>query len=379
MKKAAYMLYGIFFHILRLFPLRRQKVVFLMIHNSRFRGNFRYIYEEMKKRGSFTFVVLSKEQLFSVSGNGIVRAARLFWAAVRFCLVWNYHLATAEYVFLNDNFLPLAYMNFSPKARLVQLWHGVGAWKRFGLTSEQDEAVRALVRRGNQRLTHLFVSSEKVAPFYADAFGVRREIIHASGVPVTDFYFDEKEMARARERALSAFPGLAGKKVLLYTPTFRADAERDGQILERFPAEKILRELGEDWAVLFRFHPKIHPSDRIHAERCYDATDYDDVKDLYVAADVLVNDYSSTIVEFSLLRKPVYQYAYDYERYERGFYLDYWADAPGPTARGWKELADRIKDGELDEARWKRFISLQYDRLDGHAAGRVVDVLLEGK
>ena len=82
MKKAAYMLYGIFFHILRLFPLKRQKVVFLMIHNSRFRGNFRYIYEEMKKRGPFTFVVLSKEQLFSVSGNGIVRAARFFWATI---------------------------------------------------------------------------------------------------------------------------------------------------------------------------------------------------------------------------------------------------------------------------------------------------------
>ena len=59
----------------------------------------------------------------------------------RFCVVkiadWRrpgtlYHLATAEVVFLNNNFNLLAYLPFSKKTKLVQLWHGDGGWKKWG-------------------------------------------------------------------------------------------------------------------------------------------------------------------------------------------------------------------------------------------------------
>lgn len=377
MKKIAYILYGILFHIFRLFPIKKKKVVLMMIHNSQFKGNLRYVYEEMKKRDDFSFVILSKKQLFSVSGKGIMRILRMIWAGIQFYVVWNYHLATAEYIFLNDNFLPLAYMNISAKTKLIQLWHGVGAWKQFGLTTEKDKTVQSLVRKGNQRLTHIFVSSEAVVSCYEEAFGVGKEKIYVTGVPVTDFYFDEEKKAGARERVTRAFPDIQGKKVLLYTPTFREEKENDRQLLNRFPAKELLQEMGEDWVILLRLHPQVHENICLMEEHCYDATEYEDVKDLYVIADVLVNDYSSTVVEFALLHKPIYQYAYDLKEFTRGFYWDYVEHAPGPIAYNWRQLVSFLKDETLDEEKWRYFVELQYEILDGQATKRVVDVLLE--
>lgn len=348
-----------------------------MIHNSRFTGNLRYMCEEMEKRDEFTFVVLSKKQLFSVSGTGPVRVLRLMWAAVQFYVVWNYHLATAGYILLNDNFLPLAYMNLSKKTKLVQLWHGVGAWKRFGLTSEEDETVRAIVRKGNQQLTHVFVSSQSVVPCYQDAFGVSKDKIYVTGIPVTDFYFDQEKQEQAKARVYKKYPEIKGKKVILYTPTFRDDKEADRNLFQRFPARELLQELGNDWVILLRLHPQVHQNLKLSEAGCYDATKYADVKDLYVVADVLINDYSSTVVEYALLHKPIYQYAYDLDRFSRGFYWDYVEYAPGPIAYNWKELVDYLKEGTIDEERWNRFVALQYGQPDGQATKRAVDIILE--
>ncbi len=52
-------------------------------------------------------------------------------------------------------------------------------------------------------------------------------------------------------------------------------------------------------------------------------TDYSDITDLYMVADCLVTDYSSTVVEYVLLDKPIILFAYDLDKYDRGFYRDY--------------------------------------------------------
>lgn len=63
--------------------------------------------------------------------------------AFRFFIVLPYHMATAAYIFLNDNFLPLGYCFPSHKTKIVQLWHGAGAFKKFGLSTEDSEKVES--------------------------------------------------------------------------------------------------------------------------------------------------------------------------------------------------------------------------------------------
>ena len=89
--------------------------------------------------------------------------------------------------------------------------------------------------------------------------------------------------------------------------------------------------------VLARVHNLM--TDRSHAEAApgvVDVSFYRDVRELYLAADVLVTDYSSVMFDFALTGKPIVFYAYDLDRFRdeiRGFYFDLLPQAPGPVVR----------------------------------------------
>ena len=72
MKKIGYWIFGILFHLFRIFPVKNKKVVLFMVHDCKFQGNIRYVYEEMKRRQEgFQFVILSKRNILTPTGTGI--------------------------------------------------------------------------------------------------------------------------------------------------------------------------------------------------------------------------------------------------------------------------------------------------------------------
>lgn len=365
------------FCIFRVFcSVKKKKVMLWMIHDCKFQGNIRYVYEEMRKRDpEYKFVKISKRALFQTEKGGIANKIKKITGGLRFFVEVNYHLATSEYILLNDNFLPLAYMNPAKNVKIVQFWHGVGAFKRFGLSTETDENVRETVRRGNQRVTHLFVSSRQIIPYYEEAFGIARSKIFATGIPVTDFYFDEKKKRYSSERFYKKYPQLRKKKLVLYTPTFRETPKENDEIFQKFDMKKLSDALGEDWVILVRLHPQIRGTMPELPARCMDMTEYPDIKDLFIASDVLINDYSSTVVEYVLLQKPIILYAYDLDEYDRGFYNSYQESAPGILVRDMDGVIEAFSHLDVHTKRYQDFIKLQYDYLDNNATKRIVDIL----
>lgn len=116
----------------------------------------------------------------------------------------------------------------------------------------------------------------------------------------------------------------------------------------------------------------------------HDVSEYPDIADLYLAADVLVTDYSSVMFDYAHLKRPMLFFTYDLEHYRdklRGFYFDFENDAPGPLIRTSEELVSAL--GDLDKVsaeyadRYRRFQELFCDLDDGRAAARVVDLMLE--
>jgi CDP-glycerol glycerophosphotransferase (TagB/SpsB family) len=68
---------------------------------------------------------------------------------------------------------------------------------------------------------------------------------------------------------------------------------------------------------------------------------------------------------------------------ERGFYLDFPADLPGPVFETTASLADHLRAGEFDTARVEAFARASFDLADGRASERFVDLVvrpaLEGR
>lgn len=92
--------------------------------------------------------------------------------------------------------------------------------------------------------------------------------------------------------------------------------------------------------------------------------------------DILIADYSSIAVEYSLLNRPIILYAFDKDWYlskDRGFYFDYEKTAPGPIVENMQDLIDCIKNKQWDIAKVEKFAHLHNDYFDDKSAERVVD------
>jgi CDP-glycerol glycerophosphotransferase len=109
-------------------------------------------------------------------------------------------------------------------------------------------------------------------------------------------------------------------------------------------------------------------------------SDYPDIRDLYLAADVLITDYSSAMFDFAVTSKPIVLFPYDLDEYRdavRGFYFELDAEAPGPLCQTTHGVIDAIRDLDSVHAahaeRYVRFRERFCPFDDGTAAARVVD------
>jgi CDP-ribitol ribitolphosphotransferase len=261
---------------------------------------------------------------------------------------------------------------------VIQVWHAGGALKKFGLdTAPPNRAVEN--RFIHKYYDYAIVGSDSDVGPFASAFGMPTERVLPLGIARTDFFFDEEALGDARARVLSAYPVLADRKVVLYAPTFRgySDEKRPHQGLDA----KLLRErLGEDFVIVHKTHP-------VFAKELVDAAGYDvvigvefDINELFAVTDVLITDYSSSIFEYALMRKPLVLLVDDLESYEAdpGFYLDFERDMIGELARTSEQVAEIISLGNYDVASYEPFLARHCSNDDGHASERLVG-FLEGK
>jgi CDP-glycerol glycerophosphotransferase len=175
---------------------------------------------------------------------------------------------------------------------------------------------------------------------------------------------------------------------VLYTPTWRDDEvfEDGGRDFKLgLEPERLAQDLGDGYCLLCRLHymvsehlgPFEHPAIR-------DVSARPEVSELYLAADVLVTDYSSTMFDFAVTGKPIVFFVHDLEDFKgrvRGFYFDFEPEAPGPMLRTPAELIAAIQglDGVGDEFadRYASFRERFCHLEDGHATERVAEAALE--
>ena len=372
MKKLGYLLFALFFNISRIFSVNSRKVV---LYNGQYKGlsgNLLEIKNEIEaRRNDVKICYFEKNVMFSRNKENRLKGFFLFF------ILCHFHMATAEQVFLNDNFLPLKYCFPSKKAQFIQLWHGAGAFKRFGLSTERDRKVKGRVEKANRRITHLFVTSKQVIPYYEWAFAIPRRKIYATGVPVTDIYFDEDRIAAGKRNFYKEYPNLEGRKFVLITPTIRQSEKENAEILSHFPFERMFKILGDRWIFLIKMHPKMQNIKMPVNEYCINVTNYQQITDLFFVSEFLITDYSSTVVEYALLNKPILLYAYDLIRYDRGFYRDYREYPAGQIVETEEELLAAIRHPEDDAAKRQEFLKLHYDFFDDRSCERVLRVLEE--
>lgn len=355
------------FNFFRKWKVKKNQITLIEKLNTGGTGSLFEIKNECEKRGlPFHFNIITHAD-YEVSPRNLGGLIKLF-------TVKAFKMATSSHIFLNDNFLPLGYMKLSDETKIVQLWHGMGSFKKFGGSSETDPAVLKELKAATKNTNHILASSEHIRDNYAEAFMAPKEKVICIGCPQVDYFFREHDIDAWKGELYEKYPEMKGKKLVLYAPTFRGDEERDKKLLESFDFETFQKELGEEYFLMVRLHPQIQSA--TVPDTVANMTDYPNVRKLLCMTDILIADYSSIAVEYSLLNRPIILYAFDKEWYlseDRGFYFDYEKTAPGPIVENMQDLIDCIKNKQWDIAKVEKFAHLHNDYFDDKSAKRVVD------
>ena len=225
-------------------------------------------------------------------------------------------------------------------------------------------------------MTATVVSSKAVIPVYEETFGMPKEKILPLGAPRTDYFFSA-DRAAVREKICARFGLSPQKKIVLYAPTFRDDAEKNAHLMEHFPFADFAAL--EDYQLLVRLHPQI--GGVLTEKRSFvDVSDYPSVSELALAADILISDYSSIIMDFTVQSKPMVFFAFDLEDFDqhgRGFYFDYESYVPGAVVKTGEALIELFKKGDFHEEKIEAFKRFNFDYTDGDNCKRVVEGLMK--
>ena len=361
------------YYLFRIFPIKRNKVVFCNYNGKGYGCNPKYIAEEMHKRNKWDMVWLVSD-MESKFPEYVRKVQYNSWKSI-------YELATAG-VWI-DNQRKLWYHRKRKKQFFIETWHGAGIpMKKIGADNPRN--------LNNKPYEHTSKHMNKIADMMICNSRACTEIFHRTFLytgPILECGYPRNDIlvngsVKIRAKVYEKF-GLDNQcKTVLYAPTYRTGRQTDMYRLEVEELLKILQErFGGEWKLLLRLHPTMKQKAKELTEKnkqIINASDYDDMQELLFASDVLISDYSSVISEFAITGKPVFLYAEDIKEYaiDRDFYTDYYS-LPFPIADSNEILFNNIRI--FDENGYQKAVKMFLDKVGmkepGTAAKQIVDIL----
>ena len=362
-------------------PKDKKLVIFESFLGKQYSDNPRAIYEYMRTHnlGYKMYWSVDKQHLKQFK-NMDMKYAR------RFTIKWLFVMTRAKYWVTNSR-LPL----WIPKSKntvYLQTWHGTPL-KRLAVDMDKVYMPGTDTKKYKENFTkeaskwdYLVSPNAYSSKIFRQAFQFDKTMIE-SGYPRNDFLInannDETIYGIKKKSNLPR-----DKKVILYAPTWR-----DNQYYElgrykfdiQLNLQRMKAELGEDYIIVLRLHYLV--AENLDLTNCegfvYDFSAHEDIRELYLIADLLITDYSSVFFDYANMKRPMLFYVYDIDDYRdnlRGFYFDFESEAPGPLVKTTGQIIDEIKKierfgfkpSEITEAFYERFCYLE----DGNASERVV-------
>lgn len=286
---------------------------------------------------------------------------------------------------------------FVAGSRLYQVWHGTGI-KNVGADDPRIARrkgrsalgrFRAAVTGTNVPFDVMVFSSKAHMEGRKHAFNFKGHFIN--GQPRNDVVFGTFEGNALAELGTDQ-PALdrikaartEGKKVILYTPTWR---KKSADQPESFFDWGALEDFAKAQNAIVIVKP--HPKDKDYAQPSDVIVPYAAAKDVYHTfqyVDVMISDFSSIFTDFLLIDKPLVFFQPDRDDYTgaRGFQFDLDAILPGPIVHDQqalhKELNNVFEGGEDNYRTERQRVLAEFCAFaDGDSCARLLDHILTSK
>ena len=373
----------IYVSLLRILPIKKDKIVFCNFSGRGYGDNPKYIAEEIHKRNlniDMVWLCADKETIFP--------------PYIRFVKMWSlrhyYELATAGAIVSNVR-IDLG-VEKRKKQTYLQTWHGTPLKKlafdievpegtTFYRSGMNEEMMHETYAQDVKKYNYMISPSAFTTEIFQSAFRINRERLIETGYPRNDFLtnYTEEDVLNIKKKL--GIP--LDKKVLLYAPTWRDNSYITKGYTFKLEVhfDKWQKILGDEYVIVFKPHYLIVNDFDIDQYQgfVYFVEANEDISNLYIIADALVTDYSSVFFDYAILKRPIYFYMYDLIHYRdelRGFYLDVYHDLPGDIIEDENQLLEEIKKG-YDYQRLDKFNQRFNNHEDGKASKRVVDIVFK--
>lgn len=365
-------------HIFCVFPVKRNRIMFISMEGKQYSCNPRYIteYLQINYPGKYEIIwtFVHPEKFSYLSERGITLCK---YRSIRY----YYYKLTSNVSVSNYYWGPELP---SRKRQLeIQTWHGGGGGTKKASGDdkalEDNKAHYVRYMLDSKRYT-LMMTSSKMSLKNTVRGAMKFEGSTIRGTPRNDILLNNNNKPEIRADVYSALGLEADEKFVLYAPTWRND-KNDVEPFRldcRMLKQSLSDRFGGKWRVVVRLH---HLTDRSVLgmyDEAIDATNYPDMQELLYASSAVVTDYSSFVWDYSFTYRPCFLYCADLEAYiaERDFYtpIDTWGF---DVCKNNDELEAAILS--FDEEKYIQRLKKRQEFCgsfeDGHATERVCRVI----
>lgn len=209
-------------------------------------------------------------------------------------------------------------------------WHG-SAIKRLGIDMPIKSFANVSDKKSKKSINTLFdvfcVQSQYDVSVFSKAFGIPNNTFRMIGLARNDELVAKNDLSviSSLKKKLD-IPD--DKTIILYAPTFREfDRDERNNCILTIPLDlrKWQKRLGDQYLILFRAHYEvIKYMNIVDNQFVRNVSGYPNLNELMLVSDICISDYSSIFFDFSILKRPMICWAYDYDEYcaKRGVYFD---------------------------------------------------------
>lgn len=369
-------LMGKWLSLLALFiPVKDKTMLFSSFGGRKFDDSPKAIYEEICKRKEFDdwdiiWAFVEPDKYTIRRGRKVKIDTFSFFYLLLYSKVWISNSGMSRGI------------NLAVKKKIVvETWHGTPL-KKIGVDQNSGILGKGTLNKENDKHTIRCAQSEYDREIFVRVFNADKSSFLLSDLPRNDelVNFSKNDIIKIKEKI-----GLnPKKKVLLYMPTYReylVNERNQTYLAPPMNLKKWKQRLGEGFVLLFRAHYAVNAALNLKEDGFVkDVSDYPYINDLYCVADILISDYSSAYIDFSILDKPMLCFAYDFEEYneKRGLYLDLNKVLPCPVDKDEDTVIDRILHMDYEkESLETHFFHMKFAPYAGNASKVVINKIID--
>ena len=285
---------------------------------------------------------------------------------------------------------PMGFPNRGDKRRgqyFIQTWHGTPL-KKLYLSRDKTNASHKRYAKQFSNTDIFCISCDFAREAFKEALNLNDNQFIESGLPRNDILHASADTSSLRASIKKSLGLPNDKKVIFYCPTWR---RYDYRAVLPFDLALLKESLSDEYVILIRSHVGKHawvdfndkPIDVFDNVFAFNGAEWPEATELYLIADIMISDYSSSIFDFAITGKPQIMYAYDVEEYtkEFGLYFDYNDFVAFPVAKNTGELIASIKDIANFNSQYGKQYSSFIDKFctfeNGNATKQIVDYIIE--